>query len=69
MAALGWPLSKGAGYNAVPAAGAAVAGLRREAVGPGGGRVVGLGVALTSIRCGGQWLTGGAVSMPGAGRG
>jgi hypothetical protein len=57
MNALGWPLSKVAVYYAVQEAGASVAGLRREAVGRGGGRVVGLGVDLTSVRCGGQWLT------------
>ena len=57
LSALGWPLSKVAVYYAVQAAGAAVAGLRREAVGRGGGRVVGLGVDLTSVRCRGQWLT------------
>jgi transposase-like protein len=57
MAALGWPLSKVAVYYAVQEAGAAVAGLRRDAVRHGGGRVVGLGVDLTSVRCAGQWLT------------
>jgi hypothetical protein len=57
MTALGWPLSKVAVYYAVQEAGAAVAGLRREAVRQGGGRVVGLGVDLTSVRCAGQWLT------------
>jgi transposase-like protein len=57
LGALGWPLSKVAVYYAVQEAGAAVAGLRREAVGRGGGRVVALGVDLTSVRCGGQWLT------------
>ena len=34
-----------------------MAGLRREAVRRGGGRVVALGVDLTSVRCAGQWLT------------
>ncbi len=57
LSALGWPLSKVAVYYAVQEAGAAVPGLRREAVHRGGGRVVGLGVDLTSVRCGGQWLT------------
>jgi hypothetical protein len=57
LAALGCPLSKGAVYNAVQAAGARVAGLRREAVTRGGGRVVGLGVDLTSVRCRGEWVT------------
>ena len=50
-------LSKVAVYYAVQEAGAAVAGLRREAVRRGGGRVVALGVDLTSVRCAGQWLT------------
>jgi hypothetical protein len=57
LTALGWPLSKVAVYYAVQEAGAAVAGLRREAVHHGGGRVVALGADLTSVRCGGQWLT------------
>jgi hypothetical protein len=57
LAALGWPLSKVAVYYAVQEAGAAVAGLRREAVHRGGGRVVALGADLTSVRCAGQWLT------------
>jgi transposase-like protein len=57
LAALGCPLSKVAVYNAVQAAGARVAGLRREAVHRGGGHVVGLGVDLTSVRCAGAWLT------------
>jgi hypothetical protein len=57
LTALGWPLSKVAVYYAVQAAGAAVAGLRREAVHRGGARVVALGADLTSVRCAGQWLT------------
>ncbi|MGH2618639.1 MAG: hypothetical protein ACRDJC_25705 [Thermomicrobiales bacterium] len=57
LAALGWPLSKVAVYYAVQEAGAAVAGLRREAVRRGGGRVVAVGADLTNVRCGGQWLT------------
>ena len=57
LTALGWPLSKVAVYYAVQEAGAAVAGLRREAVARGGGRVVALGADLTSVRCAGQWLT------------
>jgi len=57
LTALGWPLSKVAVYNVVQAAGAAVVGLRREAVLRGGGRVVALGMDLTSVRCAGQWLT------------
>ena len=54
LAALGWPLSKVAVYYAVQEAGTAVAGLRREAVRRGGGRVVALGADLTSVRCAGQ---------------
>jgi transposase-like protein len=57
LAALGWPLSRVAVYNLVQEAGAAVAGLRREAVRRGGGRVVALGTDLTSVRCRGEWLT------------
>ena len=57
LAALGWPLSKVAVYYAVQEAGAAVAGLRRDAVCQGGGRIVALGADLTSVRCAGQWLT------------
>jgi transposase-like protein len=57
LRALGWPLSRVAVYYAVQEAGAAVAGLRREAVAHGGGRVVALGTDLTSVRCGGAWLT------------
>ena len=57
MAALGFPLSKVAVYYAVQGAGAAVVGLRREAVQRGGGRVVAFGADLTSVRCAGQWLT------------
>lgn len=57
LTALGWPLSKVAVYNAVQEAGAAVVGLRRQAVARGGGCVVGLGVDLTTVRCAGHWLT------------
>jgi hypothetical protein len=57
LSALGWPLSKVAVYYAVQEAGAAVAGLRREAAARGGGRIVALGVDLTSVRCAGHWLT------------
>lgn len=57
LTALGWPLSKVAVYYAVQDAGAAVAGLRREAMRHGGGRIVGLGVDLTSVRCRGAWMT------------
>jgi hypothetical protein len=57
LGALGCPLSKVAVYNAVQAAGARVPGLRREAVGRGGGRVVALGADLTSVKCRGRWLT------------
>jgi hypothetical protein len=56
LTALGWPLSKVAVYYAVQEAGAAVAGLRREAVRRGGGRIVALGADLTNVRCAGQWL-------------
>jgi hypothetical protein len=57
LGALGWPLSKVAVYDAVQAAGARVAGLRREATQHGGGRVVALGVDLTGVRCAGRWLS------------
>ena len=57
LTALGWPLSRVAVYYAVQEAGAAVVGLRREAVRHGGGRVVGLGADLTNVRCAGAWLT------------
>ncbi len=57
LGALGWPLSKVAVSYAVQGAGAAVAGLRREAVARGGGRVAALGADLTTVRCAGQWLT------------
>jgi transposase-like protein len=57
LTALGWPVSKEAVYNLVQEAGAAVAGLRREAVGRGGGRIVAVGADLTSVRCRGEWLT------------
>jgi len=57
LGALGWPLSKVAIYYAVQEAGAAVAGLRRAVVARGGGRIAALGADLTSVRCGGHWLT------------
>jgi hypothetical protein len=57
LTALGWPLSKVAVYYAVQEAGAAVVGLRREAVARGGGRIAALGADLTSVRCAGAWLT------------
>jgi hypothetical protein len=57
LTALGWPLSKVAVYYAVQEAGAAVVGLRREAVARGGGRIAAVGADLTSVRCAGQWLT------------
>lgn len=57
LGALGCPLSKVAVYYAVQAAGAAVPGLRREALARGGGGVRALGVDLTSVRCDGRWLT------------
>lgn len=57
LGALGWPLSKVAVYDAVQEAGAAVPGLRREAMARGGGRVAALGADLTSVRCRGAWLT------------
>jgi Transposase, Mutator family len=57
LTALGWSLSKVAVYYAVQEAGAAVAGLRREAVRHGGGRIAALGVDLTNVRCRGEWLT------------
>jgi hypothetical protein len=57
LAVLGWPLSKVAIYYAVQEAGAAVAGMRREVMAQGGGHIVALGVDLTSVRCGGQWVT------------
>jgi len=55
--AIGCPLSKVAVYNAVQAAGAAITGLRRTAIGRGGGRIRALGVDLTSVRCHGEWVT------------
>ncbi len=60
LGALGWSLSKVAVYYVVQEAGAAVAGLRREAMRHGGGRaawVAALGVDLTAVRCAGRWLT------------
>ncbi len=57
LSALGWPLSKVAVSYAVQEAGAAVTGLRREAVARGGGRIVALGADLTTVRCAGQWLS------------
>jgi hypothetical protein len=55
--ALGWPLRKVAVYDLVQEAGAAVAGLRREALRRGGGRIAAVGADLTSLRCRGEWLT------------
>ncbi len=57
LTALGWPLSKVAVYYAVQEAGAAVVGLRREAMARGEGRVIALGADLPTVRCAGQWLT------------
>lgn len=57
--ALGFPLSKTAVYYAVQAAGERVPGLRRDAVQIPVGQVLvaALGADLTSVKCGGQWLT------------
>lgn len=59
LEALGHPLSKSAVYYAVQAAGERVPGLRREAVRVPVGQVLvaALGADLTSVKCGGQWLT------------
>jgi transposase-like protein len=56
LTALGWSLSRVAVYNAVQEAGAAVVGLRREAVARGN-HVAAFGVDLTGVRCAGGWLT------------
>lgn len=59
LGALGTPLSKSAVYYAVQAAGARVAGLRRDVVGlpAGPSPVAALGMDLTSVKCAGAWVT------------
>jgi hypothetical protein len=59
LTALGHPLGKTAAYLAVQAAGAKVAGLRREEVRVSTAQllVAALGADLTSVKCKGEWLT------------
>ena len=59
MEALSHPLGKTAVYYAVQAAGAKVAGLRRNAVRlqAGKSKVVAMGADLTSVKCAGEWLS------------
>jgi hypothetical protein len=64
LSALGHPLGKTAVYNTVQAAGAKVAGLRREEVRLSTVRtlVAALGADVTSVKCQGEWLTVGVTT-------
>ena len=64
LQAMGHGLSKTTVYNTVQAAGARVPGLRREDVRLPLGRalVAALGGDLTSVKCGGEWLTVGVTT-------